>query len=240
MERCLLDLGNTRYKWIGNGDLSEHSPNQRLYAEENPAVELVDQIFESNDLRYWSVSSVRSDAFNLSVKERFLARGGKAIRFISLPEETPFRLAYHRPEQFGIDRYLDLLAARALYGWPLIIVDAGTAVTIDALDAQGDHAGGVILPGLDLMRRSLGQGTDRIAENADAPQRLFGESTAECVSGGIWFGLRSAIQGIVDEMRTTIGAVPVVLTGGDAAMVANGLDNVIYDETLLLKGIDRA
>src|SRR5680860_356688 len=114
-------------------------------------------------------------------------------------------------------------APRRRFHEPCIVVDCGTAVTIDALDAEGQHLGGLILPGLELMRRSLLEHTARISFGSDGDsddQALFGRSTAQGVRVGARLALTASIDRIVADMGAYSirlhGSVPVhnIMTGG--------------------------
>lgn len=240
MPTCLLDLGNTRYKWLDANDIASVEACKRPYAADNTEAELVADVLGQSGCKCWVVASVRGEAFNQTVAAAFKGGGGTDIRFVSIPPVPPFVLAYQNRCQFGIDRYLNLLAAREKYPLPLIVIDAGTAVTIDVLDQAGNHVGGAIFPGLALLRRSLGQGTDLITANEEMPAKLLGDSTASCVSGGVWYGFHGALRGIVDGMRQTLsGHATIVATGGDAGAVAAAFpaDAPCIDSSLLFEGL---
>ena len=237
---CLLDLGNTRYKWIDRDGLPQGEPARHGYAVDDAPAGLCDEVLAKSGCRRWIVASVRGETFNRALEHAFRARGGVEIHFAAIPSAPPFGLAYRDRHRFGIDRYLNLLAAREAYATPTIVIDAGTAVTVDVLDGAGDHIGGVIFPGLGLLRRSLGQGTDLIGESGEAPPKLFGDSTASCVNGGAWHGFQGALRGIVEAMALRLrGRATIVVTGGDAAAVASALssEGLRVDHKLLLTGL---
>jgi type III pantothenate kinase len=119
----------------------------------------------------------------------------------------------------GADRWVALIAARALLGpKTCYVVDCGTAVTIDALAADGRHLGGVIVPGMRLMREALYRETRQIPpEPGEA--RLFGQSTRDGVWGGALYAVASAIDGITERMSAEHGSGARLLTGGDVETV---------------------
>ncbi len=240
---CLLDLGNTRYKWVARHRLESDAPLKRRYAGQDAAAALCRDVLAGSDCRHWLVASVRSALFNRELERRFLEAGGESIRFVAIPDEPPFGLAYRDSDRFGIDRYLNLLAARSAYPLPAIVIDAGTAVTADALDSQGDHVGGMIFPGLALLRRALGQGTDLVGAEADATVRSpLGASTEACVAAGIHHGFAGALLTMVDSLGQVLGRrATIVVTGGDADEVAAALRDhrPIVDTRLLFTGMTR-
>ena len=125
------------------------------------------------------------------------------------------RNAYAEPERLGADRWVALIAARSLTGQTCYVVDCGTAVTIDALAADGQHLGGVIVPGMRLMREALYRETRQIPPETGEP-RLFGQSTREGVWGGALYAVASAIDGVTARMIASHGPGARWLTGGDA------------------------
>jgi type III pantothenate kinase len=129
------------------------------------------------------------------------------------------RNAYAEPERMGADRWVAMIAARALLGpRTCYVVDCGTALTIDALAADGQHLGGVIVPGMRLMREALYRETRRIPPETGEP-RLFGQSTRDCVWGGAAYAVASAIDGITERMIVSHGPGLRLLTGGGAEAV---------------------
>ncbi|HOW76844.1 MAG TPA: type III pantothenate kinase [Candidatus Competibacteraceae bacterium] len=125
------------------------------------------------------------------------------------------RNAYAEPERLGADRWVALIAARSLTRQSCYVVDCGTAVTIDALAADGQHLGGVIVPGMRLMREALYRETRQIPPETGEP-RLFGQSTREGVWGGALYAVASTIDGITERMIANHGSGLRLLTGGDA------------------------
>ncbi len=148
--------------------------------------------------------------------------------------------SYKNPTSLGADRWAALIAARARLPGAACVVDCGTALTIDALDQNGVYRGGVILPGLALMRAALlrTQGVRDVVGDAGSTLAL---STADGVAAGILFGLAGAIDRILDEQAALLGATTqVLITGGDArpllALLRHGVQHV---PDLVLEGVAR-
>jgi len=135
---------------------------------------------------------------------------------------------YNQPKQLGSDRFVALVAARR--GFPqqaCIVIDCGTAVTIDALTDNGEFLGGVIIPGLKLWSDSLIQRADQLNDHQIQTPELFARDTAQAIGSGSVFGLTSAIDGICQRMSQELQqssankATPkLVICGGDAELVA--------------------
>lgn len=158
----------------------------------------------------------------------------------AMAEGFGIRNGYARPEQLGCDRFAVLVACQRLGLSPCVVASAGTAVTVDALTGQGDYLGGIILPGLGLMRDALRGGTAGVGDVAGG-LALFPTSTGD----GVETGIRLAAQGAVREMHRRLAACPsaeaapgIVLTGGDAALLAEGMEGSLQPRAdLVLEGL---
>jgi type III pantothenate kinase len=131
---------------------------------------------------------------------------------------------YRNPEQLGVDRWLGLLAGRAISKQALLVVDCGTATTLDAMDAEGHHLGGAILPGLALLGRCLRAHTDL----PDWEERDDIDGFATDTAAGIASGAMLATTSSIETMRERLceangGNVDCLLTGGFANRVADHL-----------------
>lgn len=137
----------------------------------------------------------------------------------------PLSVRVPSPATVGADRLLGAWAARVLLGAPCIVVDVGTATTIDVVDAAGAFAGGAIIAGPVLALRSLARGTALLPEvPLELPERAIGRDTAEAIASGVLLGHREAIGGLIARMSDELGhgvRPRVVLTGGDAASLGS-------------------
>lgn len=146
---------------------------------------------------------------------------------------------YDRPEQLGADRWAALVGAHALHRGPALVVMAGTATTIDVLDAGGTFRGGLILPGLDLMRAALARNTAGLPE-ARGEYRDLPTNTDDAIVGGILHATLGAIERMARRsFDNAAGAdFAVVLSGGAADALAPHLDVPLRRvEHLVLEGL---
>lgn len=146
------------------------------------------------------------------------------------------RNRYDNPAQLGADRWAALIGARALHPAACLVVSAGTATTVDILDASGDFRGGLILPGEDLMRRALAGNTAQLPF-ADGKFVPAPRNTADAIRSGC----RQAQLGAIERMFRQIEALPgahCVLSGGAAALIEGQLA-IPYSrvDNLVLKGL---
>ena len=123
------------------------------------------------------------------------------------------------PEKVGVDRLLAALAAYRRTGGACVIVDCGTAVTVDAVDSGGVFLGGAIFPGRDMMARALADGTAQLphVEGGAAPESVIGKSTEEAILAGLVHGTAGALDSLVAGAMMEVGLhAHVLVTGGDA------------------------
>lgn len=243
----LVDAGNSRFKWceLCGGDLGKVYVS--AYASPDRAQAVLAALNAAHAPRRIVIASVLGDSFRQEFMRLVAARYRHQPEFVISDSAYGIELAYDNPESFGADRFCALVAARRRFHDPCIVVDCGTAVTIDALNAQGRHLGGLILPGLELMRRSLIQHTARISFGSDGDsddQALFGRSTAQGVKVGARLALTAAIDRIVADMSAYIvrlhGEVPVrnIMTGGAGMHMLGYLAaHYEFEPKLVLQGL---
>ena len=148
---------------------------------------------------------------------------------------------YPKPKTIGPDRLANAVAARHHFGAPAVVVDFGTAVTFDVINARGDYAGGIIAPGLNVMTYYLHEKTAllpriKIAE----PKNVVGKSTEQAMLAGAVLGYRGLIRGLLAELKRELKAqrLPVVATGGYARLMAAGLPEIsAVEPDLTLDGL---
>jgi len=186
-----------------------------------------------------SVVPSREDAVAQLVREA----AGADLTAVRPAASSFFPSAYRSMETLGADRYCGALAARARYGAPVIVVDCGTATTVNVVDERGVYLGGVIAPGVETALRALGDRTAQLP-NLELEKKitpLIGGSTEESMYAGAVHFSRFAVEGAVAAIKDKIGdKTPLILTGGNALiLLAAGLlcDPQEYDEELLFRGV---
>ncbi len=237
----LIDLGNSRLKWALHGPGLWRTDAALLDKQDiTPLLDSVwDKIAKPEKVVVCSVSTPeRLRALEQWVQTHW-AVTPRIVR--AQAEQLGVKNRYRQPEQLGVDRWVALIGARGLTISAACVVDCGTAVTVDALSAEGEFLGGAVFPGLRLLRDSLVQGTAGIpAAEGDATDCLA-RSTADGVAAGTLFGLAGAVERLIDEYRRTLGeGMQVLLTGGDAPALAARLraaHTPVPD--LVLKGLAR-
>jgi len=155
----------------------------------------------------------------------------------------PIRTDVDEPARVGTDRLLAALAAHRRAGGACIVVDAGTAVTVDAVDDAGVFLGGAIFPGPGLMARSLADGAAQLPHvevgREFVPDEVIGRNTEDAIRSGITRAVAAAVARLASEMRDALEmAVPVYVTGGYALpqSEAGGADWTVVPD-LVLEGL---
>jgi type III pantothenate kinase len=159
-------------------------------------------------------------------------------------EDLPLAIHVEQPERVGTDRLLAAMAVNRLRtpNRPAIVVDAGTAITVDVVSAAGAFEGGVILPGFRLTAKALAEGTDLLPQvdydPAADPPPVVGKSTVAAIRSGLFWGQVGAVRELVRRMSEELGAVPqVFVAGGDAERLAAFLPQAQVVPELVLAGI---
>jgi type III pantothenate kinase len=145
------------------------------------------------------------------------------------------RNAYEQPEKLGADRWMALIAVYNFYRQAACIVDCGTAITIDLIDADGYHQGGMICPGLQLMKQSLSKATRQLPYS----QADYTVGLANNTEAGIYNGTLFAACGLIEKVLAS-QPIPLqlILTGGDARCIAASVScGCIVDDNLVLRGL---
>ncbi|MAE64951.1 MAG: pantothenate kinase [Phycisphaeraceae bacterium] len=140
----------------------------------------------------------------------------------------------------GEDRLLNAAAAYDVMKQACVVVDAGTAITVDFVDGAGTFHGGAIAPGAALMLDALARGTASLPEvELAAPQEVIGHNTVEAIRCGVFHGLRGMVRELTERYAEVAGNYPIVIaTGGDAALLFEGyelVDRIVDD--LVLRGM---
>lgn len=250
MSRCralLFDVGNTRLKWgvlederlVRFGSIDHDKLKSRGFAA------LTTRLPANVD--YVLASNVAGAAFATRLAGVIGIHCDREVHFARAEKEANgVRNAYRQPRRLGVDRWVALLGARAETRSAVCVVDAGTAVTIDAMDNTGQHLGGQILPGIRMMCDALNEETSgiRVARRGAGDPAdevaLFAGNTADAVQYGALAAVCGAIERAVKVMRSAGLRPKIVLTGGDASRILKRLDGkILHRPHLVLQGLAR-
>ncbi len=246
----LIDAGNTRLKWAMWDGTALAAHGGVLHAgsdHDNRVVDAAaDAMAAAKHLDGIVVGNVAGEAVAAALDDAAFAAHGLSCRYVVVaPSAHGVHIAYAHPERLGVDRWLAMLAAHVMVQGPALVVDAGTALTVDALAGDGRHLGGLIAPGVDLMRGSLLKRTARIGDGGVAPPdtapELFAADTGDAVTAGAVHGNAALVDRAASALAQRVGVSPrVLLTGGAAAIVAPAIETpteAVAD--LVLRGLAR-
>ena len=163
------------------------------------------------------------------------------VHLLSYKSKLPFVNAYTTPHTLGVDRIA--LAAAAVSEYPktnVLVIDAGTCITNDFVDAESTYLGGSMSPGLRIRYESLHNFTANLPLlKQSVPQDLIGVSTEEAIHSGVILGTCKEINGIIDAYRLRYKHLTVILTGGDTKILSDQLKNSIFaNSNFLLAGLN--
>jgi type III pantothenate kinase len=154
--------------------------------------------------------------------------------------ELGTRALVDRPEEVGADRLVNTVAAHDRYKGPLIVVDFGTATTLDVVDADGNYIGGVIAPGINLSLAALHMAAAKLPSvRISRTERVIGKDTVSCMQSGIYWGYLGLTEGLVARIKTEFGApMRTIATGGLAPLFAGATEAIdMVDPDLVLWGL---
>ncbi len=219
MADWLVDCGNTRIKhafWDGQ---YLTAPVAIPHHGTLPPKLLTDRVVCAGQV---ALASVGPESLTAQLITQLQQQGLTVRRVYAQASACGVRNAYPEPTRLGVDRWLALLAARQHYPRAsVLVIGAGTALTADLLDAQGQHQGGLLAPGLRLLADSLPQALSHLPPAAPlAPPLALAQTTAAALAQG---ALACAI-GLVERLHVQYGPDQILLHGGDAAMLQAALN----------------
>lgn len=243
-----IDIGNTNIV-IGGIENDEilfeaRIATDRVKTSDQYGVEIKNilSLFEvdSEDIDDCIISSVVPPVFN-SVRTGLVKAIRKEPLVVGPGIKTGLNIQVDTPSQVGSDRIVVAVAALAEYKAPLILLDLGTATTIDVVGRGNTYQGGCIIPG---VRISLDALASRAAQlpgiNIDQPKKVIGKNTVDCMRSGIMYGTAAMMDGMLDRVEEELGeSTTVIATGGMAQFITPLCRREIHlEKDLLLKGLN--
>ena len=234
----LIDIGNTRLKWALHTKNIVDKSTALMHHQANfiPQLENTWQPLEKPNIVV--ISSVSTDSLKIKIVALLKNLWDDDIQII-IPYSTDalfgVKNSYLHPEQLGIDRWLSLIACHHHYSNAAWIVDCGTAITVDFIDKQGVHHGGLISAGLNLMKASLSKNTAALTFSEKESTLKLATQTDSAIFNGTLYAAIGLIEHVVKSRQPQ---AVLILTGGDAQLIASYLSfSAIVDPNLVLKGL---
>lgn len=154
---------------------------------------------------------------------------------------VPIRNRYANPKQVGQDRLICAYAACKLHGFPAIVIDLGTAITLDVVSAKCEYLGGIIVPGIHITAETLFERTALLPlVEITKPKSLIGKDTQGSILSGIFYGYGEMLKGLIKILARDLKIKPrVILTGGHAKLMAEYIKESVHvvEPDLVLKGL---
>ena len=225
-----VDIGNssTKLGWFGDWSIAEGKllvPVQVWdCATGQPLPEGIVRELPSEPAM-WRVASVQREGQRKLSEWALLHRPRDEFKILTY-RDLPLEVRVDFPDRVGLDRLAAAVAANAIRaGKPAIVVDAGTAITVDLVSADGAFEGGVILPGFRLTSQALAAGTNQlplaIFTGDDQPPPVVGKHTEGAIRSGLFWGAVGAVREVIERMSADLNQPPhVFVTGGDLRHLA--------------------
>ncbi|MEO7251452.1 MAG: type III pantothenate kinase [Arenimonas sp.] len=235
----LIDLGNSRLKCAALDGLGQRGPVLAIGHEQGDCLlPLLAHIGNPNAGAHVWLASVAPAERSLALVEGLQAAGLRVHSISTCASRGTLRIAYPDPTRLGVDRFLALLAACERDDGPWLIVSAGSALTVDLLDADGRHLGGLIAPMPAAMRAALAQQFSQL-DVPEGQSRDFADNTADAIASGAQAALLGLVERASRIAADRLGVVPTLLVCGGAADSLDALDgaHVVKLPWLVLDGM---
>ena len=229
-----IDIGNSFVKWrLSDGaEVRQFGSQSTKSIGQQRGLDLPEEVSISQARLSSVAASSVQNALVTQIKNQFNAK--VTLAKVS-STAAGVRCGYADPSSLGVDRWLAVVAAYHLYQTSLLIVDAGSAMTLDLVSEDGRHLGGYILPGLTLMRDALWRGTDRVKVDREVDECGIypGMDTITAVNHGSLLAAIATVEKLANQYQSK-----VVVTGGDAKKLLPYLHpNIDYLPDLVLDGL---
>ncbi len=238
----VIDVGNTQtvLGLYSEGELVEHFRAATVAERTSDELALLVRAFLGlqgfsfdDDLDGVAVASVvpRVTSSLREMVQRYL---GRSALVIEPGIKTGMPIRYDNPKEVGADRIANAVGAYDLYGGPSIVVDFGTATTLDAVSEQGEYLGGVILPGIEVSMDALFGRTAGLRKvELVAPRHVIGKTTVESIQSGATYGFAGQVDYLVGKLEQEMGEATVIATGGLAPLMADLSERIQHTEPWL-------
>ena len=226
--KLIIDIGNTLVKYA----IFSSDEIVIIYKKNDVEISFMQELIQKHNVNDVIISSVRDKV-----------DGDFGIKTLYLNHLTPFPITinYETPETLGNDRIANVVASSILYpNKNILIIDAGTCITIDFIDQNKEYQGGRISPGIEMRYKSLHKYTSNLPKlTISNTAQQIGKDTNSSIVSGVEKGVVAEIETIIDDFKNENEDLFVIVTGGDTFFFENTLKNSIFaDQNLVLKGLN--
>jgi len=224
----IIDIGNTLVKYA----VFKNNEVFIIKKSDDFDERLVDKLLKNNDIQKIIVSSVR---------EKVTINSEIHTVYLSEKTNVPITVKYKTPNTLGKDRLAGVVAAAVLYpNKNVLVIDAGSCITMDYIDKNKVYFGGRISPGIEMRYNSLKKFTKNLPKlTINTSFNLIGNDTNSSIVSGVQSGILAEVETIITDLRKENESLFVVVTGGDTIFFENALKNSIFaDPFLVMKGLN--
>lgn len=231
----IIDIGNTSAKIA----VFEKGVIKEVLRSPNHSLEGISALCGKYPIRRGIVSSViaLSDETASAIKSLPFP-----VMEFTYKTPIPIRNLYHTPQTLGMDRLAAVIAAHTMQpSHPILVIDAGTCITYDFIDEEGNYHGGNISPGMEMRFNALHTFTSKLPKvSAEGEVPPYGKSTETAIRSGVIRGIEYEISGHISQLQKKYSSLLVFLTGGNEFSFETNLKSGIFaDGFLVLKGLNR-
>lgn len=231
----IIDIGNSSCK----AALFKDEAIKEFHKGSNEVIEILDEWCKAFQIEKAIVSSVIEIPTNIAKQLETLP-----CTYIHFNAQTklPIKILYRTPQTLGADRIAAVVGAQGEAPQKdILVIDAGSAITYDFLDAQGNYHGGNIAPGISMRLAALHEHTSKLPLVHSAGETpTMGYDTETAIRSGVINGVKYEIEGYISAISKKYPSLLVFLTGGDKKILINSIKSRIFaDEYLVLKGLNR-
>ena len=231
----IIDVGNT---YVKLAVFQEHELFEKRAAKHEDFLKEVNRILD----KYPIISNgILSSVGKLNKEDVHIVASTINLLILNSEIKLPFKNLYKTPKTLGVDRIALVSASvQQFSNVNALIIDAGTCITYDFINAQNEYFGGAISPGIRLRYQSLHNLTANLPLlESEQPESLTGNTTDSSIHSGVVFGVLKEIDGVIDEYKEKYSDLTVILTGGDTNFLSKQLKNGIFaNSNFLLEGLN--
>ncbi len=238
--KLLIDLGNTRLKCAMWDGTALRTLGSATHAGPLDNVDFAPLWNEAGTASAILVASVAGTAIEQRLAQDLRQHFSLEPAFVaSTTGACGVRNAYPQPDRLGVDRFLGMIAVHTGIAGAAVLASCGTALTLDAIAADGAHLGGLISASPALMIDALTGNTARLRQPQAARIVELADNTADAIESGAWLGAAALIERFVERAATLIGSRPALVLSGGGAQRLNGLIEPVHrvDEEIVLRGL---
>lgn len=221
----VLNLGNSRLA-MGTFVAGELKQTKRISHDQRGdwASALIDLWTPIASIDAAVVAASVNPMLEQTLEDAVMQALNRRVVWVGKDLELPINVLTDEPEATGVDRVLNVAAAYEQMGNSTVVVDAGTAITIDVCNDSGEFLGGAIAPGASLMLSALHEKTAKLPlAKLAKPDDAWGKDTEQAILQGVYHGIRGMVKEIVENYATALGQWPdIIATGGDAKTLFEG------------------